>query len=68
MENCHLRHGTSGKQPKVGARLTLEIADAELKMKPARRRKSLAELLAATPDGLHRAEGWDERPTAGTEQ
>lgn len=52
----------------AGARLAVEIAGEELRLRPARPRRSLAELLAATPDGLHRAEGWDEMPTAGGEQ
>jgi len=51
----------------AGSKLALEIAGQELRLKPARTRRSLAELLAATPDGLQRAEGWDEMPTAGEE-
>lgn len=41
---------------------------AKLKIRPALPRKTLAALLAATPDGLHRAEGWDEMPAAGAER
>jgi antitoxin ChpS len=52
----------------AGARLAVEIAGEELRLKPARPRKSLSELLAATPDGLQRVEGWDEMPDAGGEQ
>jgi antitoxin ChpS len=52
----------------AGARLAVEIAGAELRLRPARPRRSLAELLEATPDGLHRVEGWDEMPVAGGEQ
>ncbi len=52
----------------AGARLAVEIAGTELRLRPARPRRSLAELLAATPDGLHRVEGWDEMPVAGGEQ
>ena len=42
-----------------GSRLTIEIVRDELKIRPMRPRKSLAELLAATPPGLCRAQGWD---------
>ena len=35
----------------AGSKLALEIAGQELRIKPARTRSSLAELLAATPDG-----------------
>ena len=52
---------------KAGSLVCVEIAGEELKLKPARRRKSLAELLAATPEGIHRIEGWDEMPQAGAE-
>lgn len=52
----------------AGARLAMEIAGSELRLRPARPRRSLAELLAATPDGLHRVEGWDEMPAEGCEQ
>lgn len=49
----------------AGSRVLLEINGDELKLKPGRQRPKLAELLAATPEGLCRAEGWDEM--AGTE-
>jgi len=52
---------------KAGATLAVEIAGAELRLRPARPRRSLVELLAATPEGLHRADGWDEMPATGTE-
>ncbi len=53
----------------AGATLVVEIAGAELRLRPARRpRRSLDELLAATPDGLHRVDGWDEMSAAGGEQ
>ena len=52
---------------KAGSLIAVEIAGEELKLKPARKRKTLAELLAATPDGLQRIEGWDEMPRAGAE-
>lgn len=51
----------------AGARLVLEIVGDELKIKPERTRPSLADLLAATPAGLCRAEGWDELGSAGAE-
>jgi antitoxin ChpS len=52
----------------AGAKLAMEIAGSELRLRPARSRRSLAELLAATPDGLQRVEGWDEMPAVGGEQ
>lgn len=51
----------------AGSRVSVEINGAELKVKPGRQRLKLSDLLAATPDGLCRAEGWDEMPTAGAE-
>jgi antitoxin ParD1/3/4 len=51
----------------AGSKLALEIAGQELRIKPAKPRRSLAELLAATPDGLQRVEGWDEMPAVGEE-
>ena len=51
----------------AGSRLVVEISGNELKITPERPRRSLADLLAATPKGLHRAKGWDELPSAGTE-
>lgn len=50
-----------------GAKLAVEIVGAELRLKPAKPRRSLAELLAATPEGLQRVEGWDEMPAVGQE-
>ena len=44
---------------KAGSLIAVEIAGKELRLKPARRRKTLSELLAATPEGLHRIEGWE---------
>jgi len=43
----------------AGSRLAIEIVGDELKIRPGRPRQSLAELLAATPPGQCRAEGWD---------
>lgn len=51
----------------VGSKLAVEIAGAELRLRPAKPRRSLAELLAATPDGLQRVEGWEEMSTVGGE-
>ena len=46
----------------AGSTLALEIAGDELKIRPQRVRRTLEELLAATPRGLCRAVGWDEIP------
>ena len=51
-----------------GSQLSLEIDGRELRLRPVRQRKSLTELLEATPGGLHRAEGWDEMASVGAEQ
>lgn len=51
----------------AGSRLAIEIIGNELKIKPEHPRRTLAELLAATPPGLCRAEGWDELGAAGAE-
>ena len=51
----------------AGSLVCVEIQGAELKIKPDRQRPTLADLLAATPEGLCRAEGWDEMPSAGAE-
>ena len=55
-------------QLEAGAVLSIEISGAELRFKPARPRRRLAELLAATPKGLQRVEGWDELSAVGNEQ
>jgi antitoxin ChpS len=55
-------------QLSAGAVLSVEIDGAELRLKPTRPRRRLADLLAATPKGLHRVSGWDEMPPAGNEQ
>lgn len=52
----------------AGNRVALEIAGDELKLKPAKKRPSLSELLAATPKGAERAQGWDEMPATGNER
>ena len=43
----------------AGSRLAVEIIGDELRIRPERARKSLADLLHATPAGLCRAQGWD---------
>ena len=50
---------------KAGSLVAVDIAGEELRLKPARKRKALSELLAATPEGLHRVEGWDAMPQTG---
>ena len=54
-------------QLEAGSKVALEISGAELRLKPMRVRKTLQELLAATPPGLHRAQNWDEMTDTGTE-
>jgi antitoxin ChpS len=51
----------------AGSRVALEIAGNELKLKPAKQRLTLSELLAATPKGAERVKGWDEMLGAGKE-
>jgi antitoxin component of MazEF toxin-antitoxin module len=51
----------------AGSRLAIEINGNELKIRPERKRQSLAELLNATPQGLCRADGWDELGAVGSE-
>ncbi|MDX8399618.1 MAG: AbrB/MazE/SpoVT family DNA-binding domain-containing protein [Gallionellaceae bacterium] len=51
----------------AGSRVALEILGDELKLKPARLRPSLAQLLAATHEVVERVPGWDEMPAAGNE-
>lgn len=55
-------------QLEAGTVLSVEINGEELRLKPTRARRRLADLLAATPEGLHRVEGWDELPSVGSEQ
>jgi antitoxin ChpS len=47
--------------------VSVEINGQELRLKPIRKRKRLSELLALTPEGLHREDGWDDMPQAGLE-
>jgi antitoxin component of MazEF toxin-antitoxin module len=51
----------------AGSHLVIEITGEELKLRPARRRLGLAELLAATPEGLNRVENWEDMMPAGEE-
>ena len=51
----------------AGSRVALEISGDELKLKPARQRLVLSELLAATPKDAERVPGWDEMPSEGKE-
>jgi antitoxin ChpS len=51
----------------AGSRLLLEINGTELRVKPGRQRPQLSELLASTPGGLCRTEGWEEMPSVGGE-
>jgi antitoxin component of MazEF toxin-antitoxin module len=47
--------------------VSIEINGQELRLKPVHKRKSLSELLALTPEGLHRADGWEDMPQVGME-
>ena len=52
----------------AGSLMELEISGDTLSVKPrTRHRRTLKELLAATPEGLHRVEGWDELSPVGAE-
>jgi len=51
----------------AGSCVSVDINGIELKVKPGRKRKTLAELLAATPLDAGRVEGWDEMPVVGAE-
>lgn len=49
-----------------GSEVSVSIHGDELIVRPGRSRKSLKDLLAATPK-TNRAEGWDDMPSAGAE-
>lgn len=51
----------------AGDSLALEIVGESLLVKPARSRPRLADLLAQTPEGLCRIDGWDEQASLGSE-
>ena len=51
----------------AGSRVAIEIAGDSLKITPQRPRRSLNQLLAATPSGLCRADDWDELAATGGE-
>lgn len=52
----------------AGSRVCLSIDGNELTVRPSRKRKTLAELLAATPSGASRADGWDQMEPAEAER
>jgi antitoxin component of MazEF toxin-antitoxin module len=52
---------------KDGSRVYLSTDGNELTVRPSRKRKTLAELLAATPQKLGRVDGWDEMQPVGAE-
>ncbi|HRZ06384.1 MAG TPA: AbrB/MazE/SpoVT family DNA-binding domain-containing protein [Candidatus Competibacteraceae bacterium] len=52
----------------AGTKLSVRIVGTELCLKPIRQRPRLADLLAATPEGLHHVAGWDDMPSVGAEQ
>jgi antitoxin ChpS len=52
----------------AGSRISMEINGNELKIKPGRQRPKLSELLASTPEGICRVDGWDEMPSIGGER
>lgn len=51
----------------AGSCVSVDINGVELKVKPSRKRKTLAELLVATPPNVGRVKGWDDMPSIGTE-
>lgn len=51
----------------AGSTLALDIVGEALTIRPERPKRSLAELLAATPRGPQRAKGWDAMGRAGAE-
>jgi len=51
----------------AGSCVSVDIHGSELKVKPSRKRKTLAELLDATPSNATRVEGWDDMQPVGAE-
>lgn len=51
----------------AGSRVCLSIDGNELTVRPSRKRKTLAELLAATPQESRRVDVWDEMQPVGAE-
>lgn len=51
----------------AGSPVVVEVAGRSLTLRAPQARPSLAALLAQTPSGLQRAEGWDEMTPAGRE-
>jgi antitoxin component of MazEF toxin-antitoxin module len=52
---------------KVGDAFEVEISPEALLLRVARPRYKLADLLAEMPEGLPRAEGWEDMPPVGRE-
>jgi len=51
----------------AGSCVFVDIHGSELMVKPSRKRRTLAELLAATPSVAGRVEGWDDMQPVGAE-
>lgn len=51
----------------AGSRVCLSIDGNELTVRPSRKRKTLTQLLAATPQQSGRVDGWDEMQPFGAE-
>lgn len=51
----------------AGSRVLLQINGHELVVKPDRQRKTLTQLLAATPAAATRVDGWDDLQHVGAE-
>lgn len=51
----------------AGSCVYVDINGAELKVKPGRKRRTLAELLAATPADAGRVADWDDMQAVGAE-
>lgn len=51
----------------AGSCVSVNIHGRALKVKPMRKRKTLAELLAATPSTATRVENWDDMQPVGAE-
>ena len=51
----------------AGSCVSVDIVGAALTVRPGRKRRTLSELLAATPVERSRVSGWDEMGSAGAE-
>lgn len=59
---------TEQNQIEAGVELSVEIIGETLTIKPTRKKKySLDQLIAETPEGLHRVKGWLEMKPVGNE-